>query len=166
MGTGRAGALGARSRPLMSPAVGPGCSNATQGGMNSAEQLRQGAQQGPGFPAVPLGAKAGCSTHTGRDTGRGAGMQWCGVQSSHLAAARAGRGLRGSGPWPLRWEARSPARSCCCPGAGRTWDHLKRFLSGLDSPRSPCSDTQRRQRPRAGDLLEAVGSTHPDEVFL
>lgn len=169
-----------------SPAAGPRRSNATRGGTSVAEQLhgsgcRRGARQGPGAQAVLAGCQGRAqprgtqqsSTRRGGGVGHGAGVRrtpwWRGVQSSHLAAARAGRGLRGSSPWPSRWEA-GRGRRQRGPEARLTWD--PRFLSGPDRlvaqapPGSPRSDTQRRQRPRAGDLLEAVGSTHPDEVFL
>lgn len=111
--------------------------------------------------------------------------------AAHAAGARAaiwqqhGQGVGCTAPAPTpvvgSGQRPMPVRSCCHPEARLMrdsgmapgcrapsqavplWPQLTR---GSGSPGSPCSDTQRCQRPRAGDLLEAVGGTHPNEVFL
>lgn len=171
-----------------SPAAGPRRRNAARGEISSAERLRSGgcgrrAQWGPGPPSSP--AAAGCQGRaqpqgTQQGSTRGGGGRGAGVQRRAAAGSRA-----------AIWQQHGQGGGCVAPASGpqgakrgaqrgpaavqkqdRCGDSLKQFLSGLGSHEaraptgSPCSDAQCCQRPRAGDLLEAVGCTHPDEVFL
>lgn len=143
----------------------PGAAMSPRAGRARQSSSGRGAQQGLCSPAVPLGATAGCGTLGGRDTGRRAGVQRRGVQSSHRAAAWAGRGLRSPAPGP-RGGKRGPQQG---PAAVAEQDGRGTFSSGSSlastPPGAPAQTPSAVSDPELVIFLKRLAAHTPMKFF-